>query len=215
MKLTKIFLVFCIALFCSIGFSWASDDWELWAGNTIKVKINDKISLNFLEEFRINDNMSTFYTYVLYSGVYVKLNKYIDVAGWYKFVESKKANHWEDSHRYDIDAILKYDMAGFKLSNRSRFEHNLTKSSFLHRDRIKVARSFEIFGRKYTPYVSNEFFLDIDPDWGYHENRLSSGISTGFFFNTKLTVYYMARAKKSNDNWTNANIIGFYAGISF
>ena len=161
----------------------------------------------------MHNDMSTFYTYVLYAGTYFRINKYIDTAIWYKFVESKKGHHWEDSHRNDVDAILKYDLAGIKLSNRSRFEHNFTKDSWLYRDRIKITK--EIRNGKCTSYISNEFFWDISPDDGYHENRASIGVSTSFFFDTKLTLYYMSRAKKELGSWKNANILGTFIDLSF
>lgn len=202
-------------MFCYTGFSWAGDDWEFWPGNTLKVKLSDRVSLNFLEEFRIKSDMSSFYAYVLYTGTYVKINEYVDVAAWYKFVESKGSSDWHASHRYDMDGILKYNLEGFKLSNRSRFEHNFTKDSWLYRDRIKTARELTIFGWKFTPYIFNEFFFDLSNDDGYDENRASIGVSTPFIFYTELTAYYMSRAKKSDDNWTNANVIGLSAGMSF
>ena len=214
MKFIKVFLL-CMFLCCYSYLALAADVWEFWPGNTLKVKLNDKVSLKFLQEFRMHNDMSTFYTYVLYAGPYFKINKYIDTAIWYKFVESKEDDHWEDSHRCDIDGILKYDWGGFKLSNRSRFEHNFTKDSWLYRDRIKITRELETFNRKYAPYISNEFFLDISPDGGYHENRASIGVSTDFFLDTKLTLYYMSRAKKEHGSWENANILGAFIDLAF
>jgi len=214
MRFLKLYIV-CAVVFCCTGLSWAGDDWEFWPGNTAKVKLDDRTSINFIEEFRIKDDMSSFYTYVLYAGAYVKINEYADTAVWYKFVESKSDSDWHASHRYDVDGILKYNLEGFKLSNRSRFEHNLTKSSWLYRDRVKAAREFEVFGWKFTPYIFNEFFFDLSDDEGYDENRASAGVSTDFILNTKLTAYYMSRAKKSGDKWKNANVIGVSAGMNF
>ena len=214
MKLITLFLI-CILLGCYSGLALASDDWEFWSGNTLKVNLDDDVSLKFLQEFRMHNDMSTFYTYVLYVGPYFKINEYLDAAAWYKFVESRKSDHWEDPHRCDIDGILKYDFTGFKLSNRSRFEHNFTKDTWLYRNRIKIARELEIFNRKCSPYIFNEFFLDISPDGGYHENRASIGVSTDFFLDTKLTFYYMSGAKKKSGDWENANIIGTFIAFSF
>ena len=202
-------------MFCCIQFVWAADDWELWLGNTVKVKVNDRVNLNFLEEFRMHEDMSKFYTYVLYVGPSFNINRYLDTAIWYKLVESKSEGHWEDTHRYDIDFTLKYDLNGFKLSNRSRFENNVTKASWLYRDRMKIAKDFKILDKKYTPYISNEFFLNMNPNDGYSENRASIGISTAFILDTKLTLYYMSRAKKKDGNWENANILGTFIGLSF
>ncbi|UCD54992.1 MAG: DUF2490 domain-containing protein [Candidatus Omnitrophota bacterium] len=215
MKFLKIIFLFYIALFYCTSISWAVDDWEFWTGNTVKLKVNNNVSFDFIEEFRIKEDMSTFYQYVMYAGTYAKINKYIDTAIWYKFVGTKKHHCWKGTHRYDIDGILKYELTGFKLSNRSRFEHNVSKNSYLYRDRVKISRDFETFGRKYTPYFFNEFFITINPDGGYHENRANVGISIDFFFRTKLVTYYMARAKKKGGHWKNANVLGAYVKMSF
>ena len=214
MRFIKLYIV-CAAMLCYTNFSWAADDWEFWPGNTVKVELNDRVGLNFLEEFRIKNDMGTFYTYVLYTGTYVKINEYVDTAVWYKFVDSKSGSDWHASHRYDIDGTLKYNLEGFKLSNRSRIEQNLTKDTWVYRDRVKAAREFTVFYWKFTPYISNEFFFDLSSGDGYDENRASAGLSTDFVFNTKLTAYYMSHAKESDDNWKNANVLGFFAGISF
>jgi hypothetical protein len=214
MKAFKALLV-CMILTCYPLSAWCADDWEVWPDNTIKVKLNDKVSLDFLNQFRVHDDMSTFYTYVLYAGSYIKINKYIDTAVWYKFVESKKHNHWEASHRYDIDGIVKYDFEWIKLSDRSRFEHNVTKNAWLYRNRIKVSQGFDIYKHTFTPYFSNEFFIDFGSDGGYHENRATVGITTGFIYGTKIGVYYMSRATKSGGEWNNANVLGVSTGITF
>jgi hypothetical protein len=207
--------VFCAVIILTAGLSHAADDFEFWPGNTVKIKLNNKVSINFLEEFRMKNDMSNFYTYVLYAGSNIKINRYIDTAIWYKLVESEKDKNWRSSHRYDVDLILKYDLGNYRLSNRSRIERNITGDSWLYRDRIKIAKEFEVFEYKYTPYLSNEFFIDLNPDEGYHENRATIGISADFFLKTKLTLYYMSRAKEKDDDWTNANVLGGFIGMVF
>jgi len=215
-RLVKVLLV-CVLTFCFFNISWAGDDWEIWPGNTAKLKINDKTSFRFIEQFRTNDNMSTFYQYVMYAGVYTKLHKYFDAAAWYKFVESKVDQHWEDSHRVDVDGIIKYTVEPLelKLSNRSRLEYNITSDSWVYRDRIKVSGGLEIFNKKFTPYVFNELFFSLGSKGQYNENRANLGMSTDFLFDTKLTFYYMARTKKSSGKWVNANVLGVNVGMSF
>lgn len=218
MRLIRLFLIgfsICMLMFYCAQPAGASDDWELWVADSVKVKVSDRINLNFLEELYMRQDMGDFYTHVIYVGPSFKINKYIDTAVWYKYVDSKKDGRWSDSHRYDLDLTLSYVLAGFKLSNRSRFENNVTSSSWLYRDRIKAARDIEAFNKKFTPYISNEFFLNMNPTDGYSENRASIGISTDFIFDTTLTLYYMSGAKKADGNWTCANILGVSSGLSF
>ncbi len=176
--------------------------------------MNEQMKLNLLEESRIKSGQG-FYTYVQYVGMGYKINDYFDTAIWYKLVSSEKNQNWSESHRFDIDGTLKWNINGFNLSNRSRVERNTTTSSWLYRDRIKLEKAMKLFNKSFIPFVSNEFFLDIRSNSGYHGNRASIGLSTRFIWSSKLTVYYMSRAKKSKGNWSSADIIGTTVGLYF
>ena len=215
MKLVRFCLLFTAAFFCCASLVRASDDIEYWSTYTFSMKINEKVKLNLLEELRIKSDMGNFYTYVQYAGASYKVSDYLDVAGWYKLVSSKKNQNWPETHRYDIDGTLKLDLDGFKFSNRSRFERNTTASSWLYRDRIKATKKIRLFERNFTPFLSNEFFLDIEPNDGYHENRANLGFTTEFMWDSNLAIYYMCRAKKNEGEWNSANVIGTTIGFSF
>ena len=214
MRLFKICLFFSLVSFCCVPLILASDNGEYWGTCTFSVKVDEKVKLNLLEEFRLKSDKG-FYVYVQYAGASYKINDYFDTALWYKLVSSKKDQHWSESHRFDIDGTLKLNLNELKLSNRSRFERNTTASSWLYRDRVKIEKSIELFNRDFTPFISNEFFLDLEPESGYHENRASGGFKTDFIYSSKLTVYYMARGKKNNGSWNNTNILGTTVGFYF
>ena len=215
MELFRACLFLLVISFCFISFAQAGDDSEYWSMCTFSVKINDRIKLNLLEEFRMKSDMGNFYTYVQYAGISYKVNDYFDTALWYKLVSSKTDQHWSESHRFDIDGTFKLNLNGFKLSDRLRFERNTTSSSWLYRNRVKAVKTVKLFNRDFTPFISNEFFLDLEPDGGYHENRASIGFSMDFIWDSKLTIYYMARGKKEDGIWNNVNILGTTIGFSF
>jgi len=214
MRLFKICLFFSLVSFCYVSLTSAGDNSEYWGTCTFSVKVNKQVKLDLLEEFRIKTDTG-FYTYVQYVGMGYEINDYLDTAVWYKLVSSEKNQNWSESHRFDIDGTLKWNINGFKISNRSRLERNTTTSSWLYRDRIKLEKGIELFNKGFTPYVFNEFFLDIRPNSGYHENRASVGFSTYFIWGSKLGIYYMSRAKKSEGSWSSADIIGTTLGFYF
>jgi len=214
MRLFKIYLFFSLIFFCYVSLALASNNSEYWGTCTFSVKVNEKVKLNLLEEFRIKSDEG-FYTYVQYVGMGYEINDYFDTAIWYKLVSSEKNQHWSESHRFDIDGTFKLNINGFRLSNRSRLERNTTASSWLYRDRIKLEKGIKLFNKGFTPYVFNEFFLDIRPNSGYHENRASVGFSTYFIWGSKLAIYYMSRAKKNKGNWSSVDIIGTTVGFYF
>jgi len=191
------------------------DDGEYWSSYKVSVKLGKRWKLNLFEQFRMKHEMGNFYTYVQYVGPSFKVSDNFDIAIWHKLVSSKKNQEWKESHRFDIDGTIKLELGEVKLSDRSRFERNPVKSSWLYRNRLKFATDIEFFKKKFTPFISNEIFYDMDPKPGYHENRGSVGVSTDFIWGTKLTVYYMARTKKSQGDWTNANVLGTTVAVSF
>jgi len=200
---------------CYISTAGASDGSEYWSTATVSAKLNERVKLNLIEQFRFKSDMGNFYTYVQYFGPSCKVNDYFDLALWYKLVSAKNNGRWTETHRFDIDGTLKLELAGFKFSNRSRFERNTDKPSWLYRDRVKITKKIKLFNRNFTPFVSNEFFFDLEPIDGYHENRASVGISTDFIWGSKFTISYMSRTKKANGNWSNANVLGTTVGLSF
>jgi len=212
MRLFKICLFLSLVSFCYVSLTLAGDNSEYWGTCTFSVKVNEQVKLDLLEEFRIKTDMG-FYTYVQYVGMGYKISDYFDTAIWYKLVSSEKNQNWSESHRFDIDGTLKWNINGFNLSNRSRLERNTTTSSWLYRDRIKLEKGIKLFNKAFTHYVFNEFFLDIRPNSGYHENRASIGFSTRFIWSSKLAIYYMSRARKSKGSWNSADIIGTTVGF--
>jgi len=214
MRLFKIYLFFSLVSFCYVSLTLASDNSEYWGTCTFSVKVNENVKLDLLEEFRMKGDEG-FYTYVQYVGMGYKINDYFDTAIWYKLVSAEKNQHWSESHRFDVDGTLKLNINGFKLSNRSRLERNTTASSWLYRDRIGLEKEVKLFNKSFVPYLSNEFFLDISPNSGYHENRASVGFSTYFIWGSKLAIYYMSQAKKSEGSWSSADIIGTTLGFYF
>ncbi len=214
MKLFRIYLFFSLIFFCYVSLTSAGDNSEYWGTCTFSVKVNEQVKLDLLEESRIKSGQG-FYTYVQYIGMGYKINDYFGTAIWYKLVSSEKNKNWSESHRFDIDGTLKWNVDGFNLSNRSRLERNTTTSSWLYRDRIKLEKGIKLFNKVFTPYLFNEFFLYIKPNSGYHENRASIGFSTRFIWSSKLAIYYMSRAKKSKRSWNSADIIGTTVGLYF
>lgn len=214
-KIFRVILFLCLLSFCWFSLIQASDDSEYWMAYTFSINVNEKIKLNLVDEFYIKNIVSNFHTYVQYVGMGYEINDYFDAAIWYKLVSSEKNQHWSESHRFDIDGTLKLNINGFNLSNRSRLERNTTASSWLYRDRIKLEKKVKLFNKNFVPYVFNEFFWDIKPNSGYHENRASIGFSTRFIWGSKLAIYYLSRARKSKGSWSSADIIGTILGFYF
>lgn len=208
-------LVFSVLFFCCVLTGQASDGSEYWSTVTVSAKLNERVKLNLVEQLRFKSDMGNMYTFVQYFGPSYKVSDYLDLGLWHKLVSAKSSGSWSESNRFDFDATLKFELAGFKLSNRSRFERNVDSPSWLYRDRVKISKKINLLNRDFTPFVSNEFFVNLEPTDGYGENRATVGISTAFLCGSKLTLSYMSRTKKANGNWSNSNVLGTSIGFSF
>jgi len=211
----KAFLVLALLFVSFVSGVYASDGSEYWSTATVSVKINDRVKINLVEQLRFQNDMGNMYTYVQYFGPSYKVSDYLDIGLWHKLVAAKSNGRWSESNRFDFDGTLKLELFGFNFSNRSRFERNVDSPSWLYRDRIKITKKIKLFNRDFTPFVSNEFFFNLEPTDGYGENRAIVGISTAFLCGSKLTLSYMSRTKKANGNWSNANVLGTSIGFSF
>lgn len=159
--------------------------------------------------------MTDFYTWVQYFGPSAKVNDYLDMALSHMLVSSKRDDRWVETHRFNIDAILKLQSGGFNFSNRARVMFNTDNSEWLYRNRVRLTKPVKLFDRSFTPFVSNEFFFDLSSAEDYNQNRASLGVAMGFFFNSRFTLAYMARGRKAKGKWSNTNVLETALGISF
>ncbi len=218
-RVLKKHAIICLAIaagYCLFQSSPANAyDWEIWPENTIKVKIHKRAALNFSQEFRIRDDMSKFREYHMHAGASFRLTDYFETAAWYKFVEQNTRSAWKANHVLVLDGTLKGRWKFLRLSNRSRFEYNGTKGSWLYRDRIKIEYPISQLKPKISPYISNDLYLSIHSvDSGFRENRAQIGLTVDLIMNTQWTIYYMCRSVKRGDNWNNANVLGTAFGIN-
>lgn len=193
----------------------AREDWEFWNMETIKAKITDKIGLTLIEEFRFNEDSSTFYTHVQYLGPTYTFNENFGVGILHQMVNSKKNDDWNTNHRFDLDAYISTKIYDFKIDTRTRFERDVTINTWTYRAKEQISYDIILFNRNYTPYISNEGYLALTPEVKYNENRMEIGIKTGFLFGTEIGSYYMNRMKKPKNDWINSNVLGLNLSYKF
>jgi hypothetical protein len=224
-KLSRLLIALSLLVITSFGIVNA-DDFEYWSTYSIDAKINDRLKLKAVEQLRINEDISRFYTNVIYFGPVYKLNDVFSVGALYKNVQKRGNNEWTATNGVVFDLYTTNNLQDLSyffpninwwdidIKGRTRMEYNGTHGTWLYRVKIGISKDFKIAERIYTPYIENETFVSLNDNFDYNQNRASVGIGTDFLFDTKIKVWYMSRTRKS-EKWTNSNIIGTTLSYKF
>ncbi len=161
----KIFLVF-IALLLSIHLM-AQEGTALWSGIQIDKKLHKKFEINFNTQVRIADNISYARTFLAELGGGYKINKNLEVAAYYRFINQRK-NEFKDfkiRHRYYADVSYKKKLGLIKFNYRLRYQYQFKDNdneyvfdaSYL-RNKIEISYPNK---SKFSPYLSADIFYEI------------------------------------------------------
>ncbi|VAW14042.1 hypothetical protein MNBD_BACTEROID05-1178, partial [hydrothermal vent metagenome] len=178
MKIRLYFLTVFLMMFF-VSFAFAGEDWQNWDGFSIKKKINEEIDFIWLPAFRLRDNISELFYWESNQGLSFKMNNHLTVAAQYRFNNTQKSTgNWIKEHRAEIQPTVKWEMAGFKFSDRNRIAYRIVDGNekWRYRNRIKFGKTFTIKNKEFAPFVSNEFFYDFDQN-KYNQNRSAVGFS--------------------------------------
>lgn len=192
-------------------------DWQFWNTDGVEHKLDDRFTVKAEAEFRFGDDMSDFYYGQIEAGVAMKATDWFEAAALFRHVEEKKAAGWMEENRPAIDGTFSAKLAGFKISDRSRFEYRIKEGGddfWRYRNRIKVDAPWKWTRFKLQPYVSDEFYVDFDAN-EINQNRARAGIGATLAKNLKGDLYYMLRSDRKNGEWSATNILGLALKLGF
>jgi len=218
MKL-KINLGVLIVFFLILGISdrvLAKDDWEYWPAINVKKALNEKMDLKVSFAGRFKDDMDKFYFGGAQLGSAFKVNEYFSVTPSYFFIKYEDSGHFEEEHRYMLDAAFSWKMKKMKLSHRSRFEYRDLPAldRWRYRARLKAGLPVKVHNRSLTPYVSEEIFYD-ERKGEFNQNRFSLGSVIKINKAVSVDVYYLLRSDKKGEDWSERNALGTSLNLSF
>ncbi|MDD2690135.1 MAG: DUF2490 domain-containing protein [Candidatus Omnitrophica bacterium] len=206
-----IFVITGLTLFLAAKvYAYDDGDFQVWHTENQEVKVNKKSKITFEEEFRWGDDASEFYYHHYDAGLVHSLNKHLDLGINYRQVYEKKSGEFKVENRPHVNAILKYDLYGFKLDDRNRLEYrhfDYQADSWRYRNKFSVKFPWKFTGLEIQPYLADEIFLDFQ-NKAFSRNRFYSGITMSFTKNLKGEIYYLLQSSRSKDIWTHANVLG-------
>jgi hypothetical protein len=221
-KSSLIFIHVLVAVgmvFSSMVWAYDSGDFQYWNTNESEWKAAKDWKLSVGEDLRWGDGASElYYTHTDMGLTYSGMAKWLDIRAGYRLAFTKDKKEWKYENRPNFTATLKYDVLGFKLSDRNRIEYRDIedkKHSWRYRNRLQVKYPFTFDKVVLAPYMADEIFLDCSNRGELTRNRLYSGIELGMFKHIVVDIYYLWQTSKGKSGWTDYNILGTKVKIVF
>lgn len=213
-------ITFILILSFSVSaLAFENGDFQYWNSESLTWKVNKDWSASLEEEFRFGDNSGTlYYQHSDLGATYSGLAKWLDIGINYRQIFDIKKDNWDIEHRPHLNGTVKFDLYGFGLSNRSRFEYRIIE----HKDdELRYRNKSTIKLQKFTqfeiqPYIADEIFIDFDIG-ELNKNRTYFGFSFKVLKNLKAELFYLFQSdkKKDKDKWTSYNILGTKVKLQF
>jgi len=215
-EINKYLLVLILCLIQFVGFSQFNDI-ESWTDIGLKRKISNKLSVDFEESIRLNQNSGSIKSFNTDLGVDYKLSKIIELSTTYRLSMRKKPNGYFLKHRANIDIKLSQSFNQFKITFRNRTQ--VEKDNYINeqtdlyaksenRNRLKV--SYNIRGVKTDPFFAIELFHQLNR-WNFYkttETRYQLGVGRKLPNNIKLNlgVIYKRAEQQTIENTLIFNV---------
>lgn len=167
-KLIKSLLPLAIFIFSLSSISAQNSDSGLWTSVNLSYKLSKKFKLQFREQFRLDEGMSTTDLYYSQLKVRYKISKSFNAYAAYRFTR-KLDNQgawqgWENIGRWNLDLKYGSSLGDIDWSLRLRYQDrsNFTKDQpNLQVMRYKLSAYYNIPGFKWNPELAYEFFQPV------------------------------------------------------
>jgi len=196
--------------------AWAQDDWQLWNGYGLKIKINDDFSWKVYGEHRIVDDFSESRLGNVSAGFLWHPSKYFEIGPFFKYERSRKSSTFHiNERRWLLEGTLKARLGPLKISDRNRVAYRGRNTTDIWRYRNRLKISYPIAVKKITisPFVSEEVFFESKAAV-FSQNRVKMGMSAKITKNLSLSLYYMIKSNRRGADWSDVQVLGTGISIS-
>jgi hypothetical protein len=219
-KIASSIAFYLILALNGMGYGQTQPDYCLWGEFALEKKISKKLSLEFEEEIRLNQNISRLnYIHSSIGGGY-RLNNALKFAFAYRFTGKYTLNdEFSYRHRLNLDASYRYSFSDFTFTYRTRIQSELKNylsssngknPAWEWRNRFVAKYSH----KKISPYVGFEIFYQIkdarnpelDNTWPKH--RLYVGVDYKLKKRNEIGVSFLIQRGIDDDEPNELNVIG-------
>ena len=195
-----------------------ADDFQLWTEVKYAHTFPDKkLTLRWAEENRFFNDVSKFGLFNTTLGFDYRVFKWLR-PGYFQRIEKKIGSPTEVRFIPQLEFFA--PMGPIQFEDRNRFEVRVFTDNdvrFRYRNRFKFGHTFQTSPVSFTPYVSDEIFIETERT-NPSQNRAIAGNSFGFAHDHIIfDLYYMFKSDKNNGapGWTNANVLGTSLGFKY
>lgn len=219
MKTLALAAGFFLTIFLCDCYPFDDGDFQYWNTEGMSVKLDKNWKIELGEEFRFGDDAEDFYYQHSELGlIYSDLFKWLDAGVNYQLVYEEKDDDWQYENRPHLNAILKYDVRGLKLTDRNRLEYRDKEGGhddgWRYRNKVTVKLPLQLTRFKIQPYAADEVFIDFNEE-KFNRNRLYCGADFKIFKNLKGELYYLLQVSEKNNKWTDINALGTKLKFAF
>ena len=216
----KLILLFSVFLFLTALKSYAYDnhDFQVWNIDTEELKISDDSKVALEQELRWGDNANQFFYQHYDIGYFHKLKDWLQLGGGYRHILELKSGKWKVEYQPYLSGTIYWKFAGCAFDSRSRLEYKYyeyQQDAWSYRNKFTMKLPWKFTKFEVQPYISEEIFVKFAGWSGFHQNRLSGGLSMKIFKNLSGDIYYMLQSLKSAGAWKENNVLGTKLKLSF
>lgn len=206
-------VVVCCVLLCAKQHVAAQErDTQFWTAYEIEVSLARRTSLTLSEEFRFDDDMSSFKMGRTEVGVEYKVASFLKVASAYRITLKTD----EVEHAAHINATLKANIRPVEISWRLRLLREFFPDKQPQDEvRNKFTLSFEDTP-ELVPFIASEVYYTIKENYQKFDRiRWYVGLKRDIGKNQAVKVYYLYQNSIGKNDSEIASIIGVDYSISF
>jgi hypothetical protein len=193
------------------------NDWEFWNNDSVDWAIAENWKAKIAAEFKFDDDMSNHYYSHVDAGVSNRLREWFSYGINYRYIDEDSGSGWKTEHRPYGTGTFYWKWGNVSLADRNRLEYRdreAKSNTWRYRNRTMLKPPQKWTGFQIQPYFSGELFYQFNES-SWNQYRLAAGLASRLMNLLKLNIYYMLKSSKSNDDWTNTNILGLNLGLAF
>ncbi|MGB2601509.1 MAG: DUF2490 domain-containing protein [Candidatus Omnitrophota bacterium] len=219
-KLIAACLILCsFILLADLAYAFEDEDFQLWTTGTLESALSKHWKAKVEQEFRFGDNASQHYYNHTDGSLTYKVNDNLYLGVAYRQIFEKIKGEWKYENRPHVNATVKFNLYGFELKNRSRWEYRMREDkddTGRYRNKTTISYPFKWDKFKISPFVADEIFVDGGKStWVLNRNRFYVGVKAKLLENLKAELFYLRQSSEKSREWTDYNVLGVQATVVF
>lgn len=200
-RYTYTFLFFLLFFIGTLNLQGQFKDFQTWWELELNKELSGKLDLSGELEQRFRNNSTQYASTLVSLSASYDLLKYLSIKGGARTTfRMNMEQGMQARFRLHMDVMGKYDLSGFDLSLRARFQYGFDEmlalryfrvNSMVNRYRLKV--SDHIFGTKLDWFASVESWhgANNDSQWHTYGMRYSAGVRYALNLRSDISIRYI------------------------